>query len=71
MHQAGWIDKETYQQSDSLEVFDFRVPAAFKLKTSEHEEISRQFVPDLKEFNIKSNELEDPIGDGTHSPCEG
>ncbi len=33
--------------------------------------IARQFVPDLREADTKPEELDDPIGDGAHSPIEG
>jgi lysine 2,3-aminomutase len=33
--------------------------------------IARQFVPDLAELTVLSEELADPIGDAAHSPLEG
>ena len=33
--------------------------------------ISMQFVPDIRELNIKQEELVDPIGDIKHSPVKG
>lgn len=33
--------------------------------------IARQFVPDLAELTVTSDERADPIGDHTHSPVEG
>lgn len=33
--------------------------------------IARQFVPTPAELDIRPEELEDPIGDGAHSPVEG
>ena len=33
--------------------------------------VARQFVPDVRELDIKPYELEDPIGDRAHSPVKG
>lgn len=33
--------------------------------------IARQFVPDTAELSVAEDELEDPIGDGAHSPVRG
>ena len=33
--------------------------------------IARQFVPDPAELHVAADELEDPIGDGAHSPVRG
>ncbi len=33
--------------------------------------ISRQFVPDARELDIRPHELADPIGDGAHTPVRG
>lgn len=33
--------------------------------------VYQQFVPDVRELNIAEDELEDPIGDLSHSPVEG
>jgi lysine 2,3-aminomutase len=33
--------------------------------------IARQFLPDARELETAPEEMADPIGDDTHSPCEG
>jgi lysine 2,3-aminomutase len=33
--------------------------------------IARQFVPDVRELDLKPEEREDPIGDNAHNPIEG
>lgn len=72
MHQLDWIDTTTYNKSKDLkETFDFRVPNQFKAQIDKHPELAVQFVPSVKELEIKETELNDPIGDETHSPVEG
>ena len=36
-----------------------------------HDPIAKQFVPSIEELNINDNEMDDPIGDKTHSPVKG
>jgi len=36
-----------------------------------HDPIGLQFVPDARELDRGADELDDPIGDGAHSPVEG
>jgi lysine 2,3-aminomutase len=36
-----------------------------------HDPIARQFVPDVRELKLKSEERDDPIGDNAHNPVEG
>lgn len=36
-----------------------------------YDPVARQFVPDAEELIVGENELEDPIGDGAHSPVRG
>ena len=72
MQKLGWIDTNTYNKSKDLkETFDFRVPNQFKEQINKHPELSDQFVPSIKELDIKEAELNDPIGDESHSPVEG
>jgi lysine 2,3-aminomutase len=39
--------------------------------TDLNDPIARQFVPSMAEFDIRPEELPDPIGDKTHEPVEG
>ena len=36
-----------------------------------HDPIARQFLPDLRELELRPEESRDPIGDDAHSPVEG
>jgi lysine 2,3-aminomutase len=36
-----------------------------------HDPIARQFVPDIRELELKPDERDDPIGDNAHNPVEG
>jgi lysine 2,3-aminomutase len=36
-----------------------------------HDPIARQFVPDIRELELRDEERADPIGDDAHSPVEG
>jgi len=40
-------------------------------RTDPDDPIARQFVPDIAELTIASEERADPIGDHAHSPVEG
>ena len=72
MLNLGWIDENTYNKSKDLkETFDFRVPNQFKEQINKHPELAEQFVPSIKELDIKESELNDPIGDESYSPVEG
>jgi lysine 2,3-aminomutase len=39
--------------------------------TDPQDPIARQFVPDLAELDVHTDEAPDPIGDGVHSPVKG
>ena len=45
--------------------------AALIDRNDPNDPIARQFVPDVAEFDKRSDELLDPIGDDAHSPVEG
>ena len=54
MFNLGWIDKNTYNKSNDLkETFDFRVPNQFKEQINKHPELAEQFVPSIKELDIR------------------
>ncbi|MBY0612456.1 MAG: lysine-2,3-aminomutase-like protein [Beijerinckiaceae bacterium] len=39
--------------------------------TDQHDPIARQFLPDIRELDIRPEESADPIGDHAHSPLKG
>lgn len=54
--------------SDVAENFRIRLSSAVQVQA---EGVRAQFLPDARELNILSQELEDPIGDDAHRPVQG
>jgi lysine 2,3-aminomutase len=47
------------------------VPPVIARTAAENPAVARQFVPDLRELDVRPDEISDPIGDRTHSPVKG
>lgn len=70
--EAGLVDDAAGADIDAVgREYAIGVSAHVAALARGSEAVARQYVPDVRELDIKSVEMDDPIGDDVHSPVKG